>query len=195
MTSRVAPVALGTERLFLRPFRLSDLVDVQVWAGDPEVTRFLRWGPNDPGETRRFLVRAVKNAATEEAKDLDLAIVERASGRVRGGAAIHRRAPGRVEIGYVFARPAWGRGYATETVHALLEFLGRVCPDGEVFGLVVPGNDASARVLERCGFRRTGDTAPYRPWMEGLCSTARVYRLRLRGSLRDGFEQPEGVKR
>ncbi len=180
----MTPIELLSERLRLRPFRPSDLPAVQEYAGDPEVVRYLRWGPNDPEETRRFVVRASRNARNPASRELDLAIVERATGTLCGGAAIHRRAPGRIEIGYVLSRPAWGRGYATETVRALLDFLARKAPESEVFGLVAPGNDASARVLLRCGFERAADAGPYREWMTGLCSTAGAYRRRVCDSLR-----------
>ncbi len=184
-------IELVSDRLLLRPFRPSDLAEVHLYAGDPEVVRYLRWGPNDPGETRRFVMRAARNAFDSRSGDIDLAIVERATDRVRGGAAIHWRAVGRVEIGYVLARAAWGFGYATETVRTLLAFLEREAPGYEVFGLVVSGNEGSVRVLERCGFRQTPEDAAYREWMVGLCASARVYRTRLRGTLAPGAKRPE----
>jgi ribosomal-protein-alanine N-acetyltransferase len=62
----------------------------------------------------------------------------------------------RGEVGYWLAKPFWGRGIMTAVVQ-------RVCRHGfEEFGLakitahVFPHNPASARVLEKCGFREEG---------------------------------------
>ena len=52
--ARPAGLPLRSERLILRPFREADFSDVHEYASDPEVTRFLRWGPNPASETLRF---------------------------------------------------------------------------------------------------------------------------------------------
>lgn len=174
----------SSPRLVLRPFRESDYADVHAYASDEEVTRFLRWGPNDPTETLRFLRRAIRSARGPDAERLDLAVVECASRRVCGGLGLFRREARRIEIGYCFARRVWGRGYATEAVAsavALVEgWAGSESQPGavEVFALVSPGNPASERVLERSGFERASDPGPYEVWMDGRCAAASVWRRR-----------------
>ena len=62
----------------------------------------------------------------------------------------------RANLGYWLARPYWGRGLMTEAVRRYvryaLERLEVVRLTAEVF----PWNEASARVLEKVGFRREG---------------------------------------
>ena len=171
---------LETERLILRPFRESDFADVHEYATDPEVTRHLRWGPNEPVETRSFLRLAIAQTRAPDTSLYDLAVVERASSRVRGGLSLLERAPGLVEIGYCFARPVWGLGYATEAVRSAVRFAGVRFPGADLFGLVTPGNPASERVLLRTGFAPALDPSPYAAWMTGVCATARVFRQRCR---------------
>ena len=43
---------IETARLVLREFRDSDLADIEEYAGDPEVVRYLPWGPNTLEQTR-----------------------------------------------------------------------------------------------------------------------------------------------
>ena len=174
-------------RLTLRGFRESDFADVHAYAGDEEVTRFLRWGPSDPVETLRFLRRAIQSVRDPGAARLDLAVVERGSGRVCGGLGLSRREPRRIEIGYCFARRVWGLGYATEAVRSAVGLVetrpGFVegSDPVEVFALVSPANSASERVLARSGFERARDPAPWAAWMDGGGATARVWRRRVRG--------------
>ena len=175
-----AGLPLETARLVLRPFRESDLADVHEYARDPEVTRHLRWGPNAAPETLSFLRRAIAQTRAPETSHYDLAVVERTSARVRGGLSLLERTPGLVEIGYCFARPAWGLGYATEAVRSAVRFAGVRFEGAELFGLVTPDNTASERVLLRAGFAPARDRSPYAAWMDGLCSTARVFRRRCR---------------
>ena len=171
---------LETERLILRPFRESDFADVHEYASDPEVTRHLRWGPSAAPETLSFLRQAIAGVRTAGASQFHLAVVERKSARVRGGLSLLERAPGLVEIGYCFARPVWGLGYATEAVRSAARFAGVRFPGADLFGLVTPGNPASERVLLRAGFAPALDASPYAAWMTGVCSTARVFRQRCR---------------
>jgi ribosomal-protein-alanine N-acetyltransferase len=58
-------------------------------------------------------------------------------------------------VGYLFFRPYWGRGYASEAVVAVADHL-RGLGIGPLLATVTVGNDASCRVLEKAGFRRTG---------------------------------------
>ena len=48
-------VTLRTPRLILREFAAGDAEAIQVYAGDPEVTRFTSFGPNTPEVTDSVL--------------------------------------------------------------------------------------------------------------------------------------------
>lgn len=166
---------LRTPRLLLRPFAESDFDAVHAYASDPQVTAHLRWGPNTETETRTFLSGAVRYGRGP--KQYDFAVTEAESARVVGSIGLRRREVGCDEIGYLFARASWGRGYATEAVTRIVRFAVETTRTEEIFGLVVPANIASRRVLLRCGFTPAPDPVPYAAWMEGFCATAEVLRL------------------
>lgn len=65
-------------------------------------------------------------------------------------------ADGVVEVGYGLAESARGQGYATEALSAVV---GWAAAHGvtAVEAMTAPDNEASHRVLERCGFERAGE--------------------------------------
>ena len=58
--------------------------------------------------------------------------------------------------GYVLARDAWGLGYATEALAAMVA-VARQCGVRHLYALCHPDHRASWHVLEKCGFVRVGD--------------------------------------
>ena len=53
----------------------------------------------------------------------------------------------------MFAKDAWGKGYATETLHAMIE-VARETGVRRLYALCHVDHRPSARVLEKCGFER-----------------------------------------
>jgi RimJ/RimL family protein N-acetyltransferase len=57
--------------------------------------------------------------------------------------------------GYVFARDAWGHGYASESLRAMID-LARSMGIGRLYAICHVDHDASRRVMEKCGLKRDG---------------------------------------
>ena len=62
----------------------------------------------------------------------------------------------RAEIGYWLAKPYWGRGIMTAVVRRLCVFAFAEFGLVKIMAHVFAGNAASAKVLEKCGFRQEG---------------------------------------
>ncbi len=60
------------------------------------------------------------------------------------------------ELGFMIRRDQWGKGYATEAARRLVDFALYDLGYSAVLGTVRRENVASARVLEKLGFQRTG---------------------------------------
>jgi RimJ/RimL family protein N-acetyltransferase len=75
--------------------------------------------------------------------------------------------PALYELGYILHPDAWGKGYATEAVVALLKLRGST----KVLGKVHVPNFGSKRVLEKAGFVETGQNMEPR----GMVSTYMLY--------------------
>jgi ribosomal-protein-alanine N-acetyltransferase len=154
---------LRTERLRLRAFRPDDWADVHCYGSDPEVVRFMDWGPNTVEESRHHTNRASATAAVSPRLRFPYAVERLAGGRVIGSVELsltsldHRRA----EMGYVLAREAWGRGYATEAAQALVAYGFGPLGLHRIAATCDPDNTASARVLQKIGMTYEGRLRAY----------------------------------
>lgn len=59
---------------------------------------------------------------------------------------------GRAEIGYGLIKEFWGKGYMSEIVGTILQFGIEKAKLHKIYGVVIPGNIASVRLLEKRGF-------------------------------------------
>lgn len=137
---------LQTARLRLRPLSLADEAGVIEGLNDPEIATWLATTPFPyPAEDFHAYIATAPEGET-------FAIHDAAgfAGLIGGGA----------ELGFWVARRAQRRGYAVEAalglLHAVFEFY-----DGPVRSGYFVGNAASAKVLDRLGFVRTGAGAKF----------------------------------
>ena len=152
-----ASVLLTTERLELARFTAADVDHLVALDGDPEVMRFLTGGTPTPRTfiEQRVLPRFLHHDPARPEFGY-WAARERASGEFLGWFGFRRaeeRGLGDVELGYRLRRAAWGRGYATEGVRALVALGFRRLGVERVFATTYEANAASRRVLDKAGFR------------------------------------------
>lgn len=58
----------------------------------------------------------------------------------------------RAEIGYGLIKKYWGKGYMTEIISEILRFGKSIAEFHKIYGIVIPGNEASIQLLEKNGF-------------------------------------------
>lgn len=141
--------AIETERLLIRPFRLSDAEDAFEWRSDPEVNRFMPY----PCDTD---IAAFRQRIGEWIKEKDKFALElKETGKVIGDISLEWSEKDKAyEIGYNINRRFWGRGYATEAVSGLLDWATVEIGAHDFTAFYAMENGASGRVLEKCGFRQ-----------------------------------------
>lgn len=149
------PEVLSTERLTLRMPRLSDAVAIfDAYAQDAEVTRYLAWEPHkNAQETEQFLLGCV--AAWDDSSRFPWVITLREGSELVG--MIEMRVNGfKADVGYVVARPFWGRGIVLEALRPLVGWALSQESVYRVWALCDAQNVASARVLEKVGMQCEG---------------------------------------
>ena len=139
-------IHIETERLILRRFQEKDLDDLYEYLSDEEVVRFEPYRPMSLDEVRENLSWRI---GAEEM----IAVEDKATGKLLGNLYLAREKFETMELGYVFARAFWGKGYAKESCAALID----LCFQEGVHRIIArcdPLNPASWHLLEALGFRR-----------------------------------------
>jgi RimJ/RimL family protein N-acetyltransferase len=146
-----APERIDTPRLLLRPPAADDAPAIfERYAGDPDVTRFLGWPRHRAVEdTRAFLQFSAQEWERWPAGPY--LILARANGQLLGSTGLGFQTPQEAVTGYVLARDAWGLGYATEALAAMIEVAQRTGVR-RLVALCHPDHRPSQRVLEKSGF-------------------------------------------
>ncbi|MCW4018275.1 MAG: GNAT family N-acetyltransferase [Candidatus Bathyarchaeota archaeon] len=149
---------IQTSRLELRDFREVDLVEVHEYASDPQVARFMNWGPNTEEEPRGFIQKSIAYQKEKPRVNYPLAVVVREGNKLIGGCGVYEsNIKSRVGwIGYCLNRQFWGHGYATETAIALLGFGFTHLNLHRIFATCDPANTASMHVMEKVGMQYEG---------------------------------------
>jgi [ribosomal protein S5]-alanine N-acetyltransferase len=157
---RLLPDQINTERLRLRQPAVADVRSIfNAYTQDQEVCRFMVWVPHDSeAVTREFIESCIEG--WEAGSRLPYVITERDSNFAIG--MIEARMLGTtVDIGYVLAKPYWGKGFMPEAISAL------ACTSLASLGIYRiqatcdTENVPSQRALEKSGFIREGRLERY----------------------------------
>ena len=146
---------IETERLLLRPPTEEDAESIFArYASDAEVTRYLGWlRHTSVQDTRAFVGFSLAEWARWGVGPV--MIFNKVSGVLIGASGLVMETSDRAATGYVLAQDAWGKGYATESLHAMIA-LAAEFKVARLYALCHVEHRASQRVLEKCGFQREG---------------------------------------
>jgi len=141
----------------LRRVEASDADAIFAIYSDPEVARYLSHpAMTDRAQAEDFIARILSGYAA--GSSLQLALERKGDGALIGTCILfnfHGESR-RAEIGYTLGRPHWGTGYMHEALVALIEIAFGALDLNRLEADIDPRNAASARSLERLGFKREG---------------------------------------
>jgi RimJ/RimL family protein N-acetyltransferase len=162
---------LETKRLALRAPRLEDAKTVATLANDRRIAENTARIPHPYRmvDAEKFIGGA--NKAENEA----LFLITLRDGTVIGACGVVMP-DGAPELGYWLGVSYWGKGYATEALHAVIDYAFTDLDHAALQAGARVTNPASRRVLEKCGFQWTG-VGLYR--IRAINSSAPIDRFRL----------------
>ncbi|MCG8696541.1 MAG: GNAT family N-acetyltransferase [Bacteroidales bacterium] len=142
---------IESQRIILRPWKETDVDELATLANNRKIADNLRDGfpfPYELENARDFVQMAI-NAKR------DLLFAVETEGRLAGGCGImfktdvYRK---NVEIGYWLGEPFWGKGYATEMICGLRDYIFSKLDIVRIYAEPYADNIGSRRALEKAGF-------------------------------------------
>jgi RimJ/RimL family protein N-acetyltransferase len=147
---------LQSERLCLRLLRVEDAARIFAYRSLPEVERYQGWEAFTMEDAERLVDNQLQVVPNTPDSWLQLAITTRASGTLIGDCGLHflGEETQQVEIGITLSPDYQGQGFATEALECVLEYVFGQLKMRRVSTIIDARNCASARLMERVGFRK-----------------------------------------
>lgn len=150
--------SLETERLVIRDWMFKDVDEAQKYASDPEVSKYMDWGPNSIRETKDFIREAISSAKEKPRRAYELSIEYKLVNKVIGGIGLSIKdlSYSTAMLGYALNKDYWSKGIVSEASKEMLRFAFSDLDLHRVYATTDSKNLGSQRVLEKCGFRKEG---------------------------------------
>jgi RimJ/RimL family protein N-acetyltransferase len=148
---------LETERLLIRDLTLDDKHAIFNYRSDAEANKFQSWIPQTLEDVEQFIERNNKEFNQPESW-YQVLITEKDSKAVIGDIGIHFFGAEnlQVELGITLNKDFQGRGYASEALKGVINFLFSDLKKHRVMASIDPENIDSLKLMERIGFRKEG---------------------------------------
>ena len=148
---------LETERLVLRQLRDEDAVALSKYGSNFDIARMTGSFPHPfPLLSAEFKILHLK-AQHQRGLAYPYAVTEKGNDSMIGIVDLFRRSQSdKLEFGYWIGEPFWGKGYASEACRRLMAEADRHFGPSLLKASVFYDNAASLRVLEKLGFKPTG---------------------------------------
>lgn len=148
--------------IYFEALNTKDVNEIHQYASDEEVSRFIGWRlMKNLDETRDHIEEMLKRESA--GTHLYASVVLKATKVIIGTAMIFGfdKEANHAEIGYVFNKAYWGKGYCTEATNLMSNFAFEVLELHKLHARVVDANNGSIRVLEKNGFDLEGKLKDY----------------------------------
>lgn len=145
-------MVLETDRLIIRRFTPNDWKDIYEYLSQEQVVKYEPYGILTEYECK-------KEAAVRSRNEVFLAVCLKDSGKLIGNVYFAQQEPkefGNWEIGYVFNPKYYGKGYATESCRAVIDYGFKHLKARRIIAMCNPDNISSWKLLERLKMRREG---------------------------------------
>lgn len=147
-----------TARLRLREFVADDWPAVLAYQSDPRYLRYYELTGQTEQGARDFVAMFLTQQQAQPRIKFQLAVTLKSTGELIGNCGVRLKSPGarEADIGYELNPEFWGRGYASEAAHAMVEYGFAELGVHRIWSWCIADNTASARVLEKLGMRQEG---------------------------------------
>lgn len=146
-----------TERLQIRPVEIGDSKSMFNYRSDPETHQYLSSIPETVEDVKEFIGRTA-TAMNIPGTWYQFVVIEQKSNTLIGDVGVHFLETDsenlQAEIGYTLHRHYRGKGFATEALIRIMDYLFFDLKKHRITASIDPSNHDSIRLIERLGFRK-----------------------------------------
>ena len=175
----MAPLVIETERLILRPLRMSDVDDLYEYQSDAKIVRYIPWEERSREQVTHFLEKALNTSKNEQRDEGDFIVLAwelkdlLGDSRYEKTTSLENYRPGKVigqsntslkstndqlaDIGWVTHPDYHRQGFAHEATRALMKYVFDNFPVHRIIAEIDTRNPESAKLAEKLGMRREGE--------------------------------------
>lgn len=148
---------IETERTFLRPIEMKDNAQIFGYRSDSETNKYQGWIPKTLDDVNAFISKNPDEIDKPETW-FQLVIMEKSTNKIIGDIGIHFIDSDNLqcEIGCTLSKEYHGKGFASETMKATVDYLFRKLDKHRIVTSIDPRNMNSIKLVERLGFRKEG---------------------------------------
>ena len=148
---------LETERLFIRQFNKTDEEGFIHFMTNPLITNNLAFDDTlKSKEGALAILNQTIEAYNSDHPLLAFAITDKVTGSFMGACGINFLEQDLAEVFYGFFPHCWGKGFATEVLSKMKDYLVQMHAIKEIHAFITEQNIASVKVAEKFGFTNRG---------------------------------------
>jgi len=146
---------LETKRVIIRPITLADKNEIFVYRSDTETNKYQGWIPKTIDDVETFIGK-ISTKINEPDTWFQLVIIEKKMQKIIGDLGIHffDSENKQVEIGCTLNKDFQNKGYATESIKIVIDYLFKRLNKHRIITSIDPNNNKSIQLVERIGFRK-----------------------------------------
>lgn len=149
-------ISFSTKRLILRAIRLADAKAMFKYRSNPQIYKFQNWEPKTIKDAEDYISTKIATVPNVPNTWYQLGVFIKGSDELIGDIGIHfiEFDNLQVEIGYTLSLEYQGKGYATEAVASVVNYLFNNLNKHRIIASIDPKNIKSMALLERVGMRK-----------------------------------------
>ena len=170
--------SLSSSRLLIRPLQPEDAAALCRYRSLPEIARFQSWESFGPDDAARLIAGQAGLEPGVAGTWFQLALVEKATTEVVGDCGLHcpKGDARQMELGITVSPSHQRRGYATEAVGCVLDFVFGSLGKHRAYAVTDVENGAAAALFRRLSFRQEAEFIEHR-WYKGRWDSEFVFAL------------------
>jgi ribosomal-protein-alanine N-acetyltransferase len=149
--------SMGDDTIGFKALKTADSAAIHEFASDPEVSRYIGWRlMKNQDETYQHVETMIKREI--ESVQLYASVYLRETGEIIGTAMLFHMdlEAANAEIGYVFRKDTWGKGYGSRSVALISDFVFNNLKFHRLYANVAAENIGSGKILLNNGFLLEG---------------------------------------